>query len=113
MKNENTEDVIKSPFMKDTAVSGMYRCILSLFPSSSLDTRNGVTYLRYKQRADNKSCEGTGTLTAQSMDAFVYGEIVKKMRKFHTLKKSFLQEIGHLTNAQQAALIDFLKSFQS
>lgn len=29
------------------------------------------------------------------------------------IQKSFLQEIGHLTDAQQAALIEFLKSFQS
>ena len=50
------------------------------------ERRNGVTYLRCKQRADNKSCEGAGTLTAQNMEAFVYGEMVKKMRKFHTLK---------------------------
>ena len=32
------------------------------------------------------SCEGAGTLTAQSMESFVYGEMVEKMRKYHTLK---------------------------
>ena len=31
-----------------------------------------------------------GTLTAQSMESFVYGEMVAKMRKYHTLKGGIL-----------------------
>ena len=31
-ENENTGGVLKSPFFKDTAVSGRYRCVLFHFP---------------------------------------------------------------------------------
>ena len=61
-------------------------------------------YLRCKQRADNKSCEGAGTLTAQSMEAFVYGEMVKKMRKFHTLKGGKEQSYNPKLTAARVAL---------
>ena len=61
-------------------------------------------YLRCKQRADNGSCEGAGTLTAQSMEAFVYGEMVKKMRKFHTLKGGEEQSYNPKLTAARVAL---------
>ena len=32
LKNKNTEGVLKSPFFKDTAVSGRYRCVLFHLP---------------------------------------------------------------------------------
>ena len=70
----------------NTWLAGKIKCGRCGYALASLNARNGVTYLRCKQRADNKSCEGAGTLTAQNMEAFVYGEMVKKMRKFHTLK---------------------------
>ena len=70
----------------NTWLAGKIKCGRCGYALASLNARNGVTYLRCKQRADNKSCKGAGTLTAQSMEAFVYGEMVKKMRKFHTLK---------------------------
>ena len=69
----------------NTWLAGKIKCGRCGYALAALRAQNGVTYLRCKQRAENGSCEGAGTLTAQSMEAFVYGEMVKKMQKFHTL----------------------------
>ena len=45
-----------------------------------------------------------GTLTAQNMEAFVYGEMVKKMRKFHTLKGGKEQSYNPKLTAARVAL---------
>lgn len=70
----------------NTWLAGKIKCGRCGYALTALRAQNGVTYLRCKQRADNGSCEGAGTLTAQSMESFVYGEMVEKMRKYHTLK---------------------------
>ena len=70
----------------NTWLAGKIKCGRCGYALVGLRAQNGVTYLRCKQRADNGSCEGAGTLTAQSMESFVYGEMVEKMRKYHTLK---------------------------
>ena len=70
----------------NTWLAGKIKCGRCGYALAALRAQKGVTYLRCKQRAENGSCEGAGTLTAQSMEAFVYGEMVKKMQKFHTLK---------------------------
>ncbi|HWT77083.1 MAG TPA: zinc ribbon domain-containing protein [Mobilitalea sp.] len=41
--------------------------------------QNGVTYFRCKQRLENKSCEGAGTLTKHVLENFIYNEMVQKM----------------------------------
>lgn len=53
---------------------------------------------------DNGSCEGAGTLTAQSMESFVYGEMVAKMRKYHTLKGGKEQSYNPKLTAARVAL---------
>ncbi len=88
----------------NTWLAGKIKCGRCGYALASLNARNGVTYLRCKQRADNKSCEGAGTLTAQSMEAFVYGEMVKKMRKFHTLKGGKEQSYNPKLTAARVAL---------
>ena len=45
----------------------------------------GTQYLRCSKRADNKSCEGCGTLRTAEFEQFVYGEMVKKLSEFQTL----------------------------
>lgn len=45
----------------------------------------GTQYLRCSKRADNKSCEGCGTLRTAEFEKFVYGEMVKKLSEFQTL----------------------------
>ena len=68
----------------NTWLAGKIKCGRCGYALVGLRAQNGVTYLRCKQRADNGSCEGAGTLTAQSMESFVYGEMVEKMRKYAT-----------------------------
>ena len=85
-------------------MAGKIKCGRCGYALASLNARNGVTYLRCKQRADNGSCEGAGTLTAQNMEAFVYGEMVKKMRKFHTLKGGKEQSYNPKLTAARVAL---------
>ena len=88
----------------NTWLAGKIKCGRCGYALASLNARNGVTYLRCKQRADNKSCQGAGTLTKQSMEAFIYSEMVKKMRKFHTLKGGKEQSYNPKLTAARVAL---------
>ena len=72
----------------NTWLAGKIKCGRCGYALVGLRAQNGVTYLRCKQRADNGSCEGAGTLTAQSMESFVYGEmgiLIDHSGKGHTL----------------------------
>ena len=42
--------------------------------------------MRCRQRVENKSCPGPGTLTRHELEKSVYNEMVKKMREFQTLR---------------------------
>ena len=87
-----------------TWLAGKIKCGRCGYALVGLRAQNGVVYLRCKQRAENGSCEGAGTLTAQSMEAFVYGEMVKKMQKFHTLKGGKEQSYNPKLTAARVAL---------
>ena len=88
----------------NTWLAGKIKCGRCGYALAALRAQNGVTYLRCKQRAENGSCEGAGTLTAQNMEAFVYGEMVKKMQKFHTLKGGKEQSYNPKLTAARVAL---------
>ena len=88
----------------NTWLAGKIKCGRCGYALTALRAQNGVTYLRCKQRADNGSCEGAGTLTAQSMESFVYGEMVEKMRKYHTLKGGKEQGYNPKLTAARVAL---------
>ena len=88
----------------NTWLAGKIKCGRCGYALVGLRAQNGVTYLRCKQRADNGSCEGAGTLTAQSMESFVYGEMVAKMRKYHTLKGGKEQSYNPKLTAARVAL---------
>ena len=88
----------------NTWLAGKIKCGRCGYALVGLRAQNGVTYLRCKQRADNGSCEGAGTLTAQSMESFVYGEMVEKMRKYHTLKGGKEQGYNPKLTAARVAL---------
>ena len=45
----------------NTWLAGKIKCGRCGYALASLNARNGVTYLRCKQRADNKSCKGAGS----------------------------------------------------
>ena len=88
----------------NTWLAGKIKCGRCGYALVGLRAQNGVVYMRCKQRAENGSCEGAGTLTAQSMEAFVYGEMVKKMQKFHTLKGGKEQSYNPKLTAARVAL---------
>ena len=58
------------------------RCGAGLSVSSS---SYEVLYLRCRKRADNKSCEGCGTLHVKEVERFIYAEMRRKMDEFKTL----------------------------
>ena len=72
----------------NTWLAGKIKCGCCGYALASLNAPNGVTYMRCKQRLENKSCQGPGTLTKHDLEKSVYEEMVKKMREFQTLKGS-------------------------
>ena len=70
----------------NTWLAGKIKCGCCGYALASLNAPNGVTYMRCKQRLENKSCQGPGTLTKHDLEKSVYEEMVKKMREFQTLK---------------------------
>ena len=44
-----------------------------------------ISYLRCRRRADDKSCEGAGTLRICEIEHSIYGEMVQKLKAFQTL----------------------------
>jgi hypothetical protein len=51
----------------------------------ALSSHNG--YFRCKKRASDRSCEGTGKLKTDEMEAFVCSEMAKRLSDFHTLAR--------------------------
>ncbi len=47
----------------NTWLAGKIKCGRCGYALASLNAPNGVTYMRCKQRLENKSCQGPGTLT--------------------------------------------------
>lgn len=60
--------------------------------------------MRCKQRMENKSCQGPGTLTKHDLEKSVYEEMVKKMREFQTLKGSKAEGYNPKLTAARAKL---------
>lgn len=72
----------------NTWLAGKIKCGCCGYALVSLNAVNGVTYLRCKQRMENKSCPGPGTLTKHTLEKSVYDEMVKKMRELQALAGS-------------------------
>lgn len=51
----------------------------------SVGNPTGTQYLRCSKRADNKSCEGCGTLKTHDFEVFIFGEMAKKLSQFGSL----------------------------
>lgn len=69
-----------------------------------LNAANGVTYMRCRQRVENKSCPGPGTLTRHELEKSVYDEMVKKMREFQTLRGGKVEGYNPKLTAARAKL---------
>ncbi len=70
----------------NTWLAGKIKCGCCGYALVGLNAANGVTYMRCRQRVENKSCPEPGTLTRQELEKSVYDEMVKKMREFQTLR---------------------------
>ena len=60
----------------NTWLAGKIKCGCCGYALASLNAPNGVTYMRCKQRLENKSCQGPGTLTKHDLEKSVYEEDV-------------------------------------
>ena len=89
----------------NTWLAGKIKCGCCGYALASLNAPNGVTYLRCKQRSENKGCQGAGTLTKQELEKAVYAEMVKKMRVFQTLKDGKTESYNPKLTAARAALV--------
>lgn len=85
-------------------LAGKIKCGCCGYALTSQNAPNGVTYLHCKQRAENKGCQGVGTLTKQVLEQTVYEELVKKMQVFQTLKGGKTASYNPKLTAARAAL---------
>ena len=72
----------------NTWLAGKIKCGRCGYALVSLNAHNGVTYLRCKQRMENKSCPGPGTLTRHELERAVYDEMTEKMREIQAVMGS-------------------------
>lgn len=70
---------------RNTWLAGKIKCGRCGYALMSVGNPTGTQYLRCSKRADNKSCEGCGTLRTQEFETFIYGEMLKKLADFQTL----------------------------
>lgn len=77
----------------NTWLAGKIKCGLCGYALVSLNAANGITYMRCKQRMENKSCPGPGTLTRHELEKAVYDEMTKKMREIQAMMGN--EEVGY------------------
>lgn len=70
---------------KNTWLSGKVKCGRCGAGLMCMPAANQVSYFRCRKRADNKSCDGCGTLRVLDMERFIFDEMVQKMHEFQTL----------------------------
>ena len=71
---------------KKTWLAGKIKCGRCGAGLMCLDSPTSAhQYFRCRKRADNKSCDGCGTLRVRQVEESIYGEMVKKLREFQTL----------------------------
>jgi len=70
---------------KVTWLSGKIKCGRCGTALVAIQNPRKYHYLRCRKRADNKSCEGCGTLRLEEFEVSIYNEMVRKLREFHTL----------------------------
>ena len=68
---------------KNTWLAGKIKC--GRCGAGLMCNISGGGFFRCRKRAGNKGCEGCGTLRAREVEAFIYGEMHRKMAEFHIL----------------------------
>ena len=71
--------------VKNTWLSGKIKCGRCLTALMFSQPPGKTPYFRCRKRADNRSCEGCGTLHVEKVEESVYNEMVKKLREFQTV----------------------------
>ena len=71
--------------VKNTWLSGKIKCGRCETALMFSQSPGQVHYFRCRKRADNRSCEGCGTLHVERVEISVYNEMIKKLREFQTL----------------------------
>lgn len=70
---------------RNTWMAGKVKCGRCGYALMSVGNPVGTQYLRCSKRADSKSCEGCGKLKTHEFEAFIFGEMAKKLSQFESL----------------------------
>jgi hypothetical protein len=68
-----------------TWLAGKVKCGRCGYALMSVKTPTDVRYFRCSKRAENKSCDGCGSLRTGEIEEFVYNHMVEKLRDFKGL----------------------------
>jgi DNA invertase Pin-like site-specific DNA recombinase len=71
--------------VKNTWLAGKIKCGNCGYALATVDNAARIKYLRCHKLRNDRSCPGGGTIRLTEMEAFIYGEMVKKLREFRTL----------------------------
>ncbi|GHU81076.1 serine recombinase [Clostridia bacterium] len=71
--------------VKNTWLAGKIKCGNCGYALASNCNQPNRKYFQCHRRRNDKSCEGAGLLRVDDTEAFIYGEMVKKLREFKTL----------------------------
>ena len=71
--------------VKNTWLSGKIKCGRCGTALMFHQSPGQVHYFRCRKRADNRSCEGCGTLRVEKIETSVYDEMVRKLHEFQTV----------------------------
>jgi DNA invertase Pin-like site-specific DNA recombinase len=71
--------------VKNTWLAGKIKCGLCGYALATVDNAARIKYLRCHKLRNDRSCLGGGTIRLADMEAFIYGEMVKKLQEFKTI----------------------------
>jgi hypothetical protein len=72
--------------VKNTWLAGKIKCGRCGYALAAIESQLANTsYLRCHKRRNDGTCPGAGTIRVADIEAFIYGEMVKKLREFATL----------------------------
>jgi len=72
---------------KNTWLAGKIKCGNCGYALKHTKNLEGKQYLRCSRHIDNGSCPGGGKIYGDEMEAFIYAEMVEKLREFQTLTR--------------------------
>jgi len=70
---------------KNTWLAGKIKCGRCGAGLMFMNSPTNVSYFRCRKRADNKTCDGCGTIRTRELEEFVYSKMFERMGEFQTL----------------------------